>query len=129
MHTVLRLFDFVGPRSTSPEFLREGSSAHKLLVTSIAALLALGASALWGVVVGAHGHLALANVLTVPMLITASALASLPLALFVAKLTSSSLRATESASRVRVVGVRGLHGAAPARSARRNLPAIELARR
>lgn len=95
MQTVLRLFDFVGPRSTAPEFLKEGSPSHKLLATSVAALLALGASALWGIVVGAHGHLSFANVLTVPMLITASALASLPLALFVAKLTSSSLRATD----------------------------------
>ncbi len=96
MQTIVsRLFDFVGPRAASPDFLKDESSSHKLLATAVAALLALGASAMWGVVVGAHGHLSIANVLTVPMLITASALASLPLALFVAKLTSSSLRVTD----------------------------------
>jgi hypothetical protein len=95
MHTLSWLVDFVGPNISSADANENASKSRKLLATCVATLLALGAASLWGVVVGAHGHLSLSNVFTVPMLISASALAALPLALFALKLISHKLHATD----------------------------------
>lgn len=95
MHTLSWLVDFVGPNLAASEATENASRSRKLLAICISSLLALGASALWGVVVGAHGHLAVSNVLTVPMLIAASALSALPLSLFALKLTSQKVHATD----------------------------------
>lgn len=94
MQTVTWLFDFVGPEGVA-DSSEAPSPARKLLATAVATLLALAAASLWGVVVGAHGHLSLSNVLTVPMLVAASATAALPLVLFVVKLTTSRLKASD----------------------------------
>ncbi len=93
MQTVSWLIDFVGPSEAKQK--EEASPARKLLATCTATLLALAAASLWGVIVGARGHLSLSNVLTVPMLIVASAVAALPLAVFVLKLTTERTRARD----------------------------------
>jgi hypothetical protein len=95
MQTLSWLVDFVGPNASSAEQTEQASKSRRLLAACIATLLALGAAALWGVVVGARGHLSLSNIVTVPMLISASALAALPLALFTLKLISHRLHATD----------------------------------
>jgi hypothetical protein len=95
MHTLSWLVDFVGPNLAPSEATENASKSRKLLAICIASLLALGEASLWGVVVGTHGHLALSNILTVPMLIAASALSALPLALFALKLTSQKVHATD----------------------------------
>lgn len=95
MHTVSWLVEFVGPSEAEKSENEEASPAKKLLATCMATLLALAAASLWGVIVGAGGHLSLSNVLTVPMLLVGSAVAALPLAVFVLKLTTQRMRARD----------------------------------
>jgi len=94
MHTISWLVDFVGPNHAVAT-TEDASKSRRLLATCVATLLALASASLWGVIVGARGHLSLSNVFTVPMLICTSALSALPLALFALKLTSQKVHATD----------------------------------
>jgi hypothetical protein len=72
------------------------SRSERLYVAAVAFLGALVCASLWGVAAGSGGgRFALGNLLSVPMLLAVSTVASLPLGLLVFRLTSTEGRATD----------------------------------
>lgn len=92
MNAYQSLFALVGPSGDAVDVGR----AQRLWLSVVAFLSALACAAVWGLAAGTgHGRLGLANLVTVPVLLTVSTLAAVPVVLFVWKLTSSRGRATD----------------------------------
>jgi hypothetical protein len=93
MKTLLEILALLGPRP----FPAEGvSRARRLFLACSALLAALACAAIWGVAAGsAGGHFALMNAVSVPLIVLASSVAALPLALAVFRLTTLDGRASD----------------------------------
>ncbi len=71
------------------------SRAERLYVAGIAFATSIGFAALWGLAAGSGGgHIALRNLVCVPMLLVVSMVASLPLGVLALRLTSASGRSS-----------------------------------
>ncbi|MEZ4222649.1 MAG: hypothetical protein R3B13_17035 [Polyangiaceae bacterium] len=91
MNTFAQLIDLIGPRPPASVPTR----TERLYVAGTAFLASLAFAALWGVAAGSGGgHLALRNLASVPMLLTVSTLASLPVGVFALRLTCQDGSAT-----------------------------------
>jgi len=85
------LIDIVGPGAEGPR--PEMTRARRLWLATIAYLAALALAGAWGLAAGTQGaHVALDNVIKVPVLLVVSAVAALPAALVTFRLTSSQAR-------------------------------------
>lgn len=93
MNTLAQLLDLVSPRKNAVDI---PSSHERAYVAAAAFVVALACAALWGLAAGSGaGHLAIQNVLSVPMLVAVSTVASLPLGLLAFRLTQSGGRTTD----------------------------------
>ena len=87
------LFDLIGPQSPDAKVPTPTERSLAAVAGFLAAMLL---AAIWGIAAGSRdGHIALGNALKVPMLLTASSIAALPLALVVLRLTSSTGRLSD----------------------------------
>ncbi|MFO0670212.1 MAG: hypothetical protein U0235_11380 [Polyangiaceae bacterium] len=102
MELFRRLLDLVGPSNADrpapddPDAPSALSGPERLFFAATAFLAALGLGAVWGIAAGSHdAHLAVDNVGKVPVLLVASSLVSLPVALLVFRLTARQGRVTD----------------------------------
>ena len=93
MNAIQQLLAFLGPNPLPPG---EMSGARRLFLATSAFLVALALVGLWGVAAGSvGGHVALVNVVSVPLLLLVSSAAALPVVLLVLRLTAAEGRATD----------------------------------
>jgi len=92
MNTLTQLIDLVSPRK-NPEL----STTHERAYVAAAAFVgAIACAAVWGLAAGSgSGRFALQNIVSVPMLVVVSTVASLPLGLLVFRLTQTTGKASD----------------------------------
>jgi hypothetical protein len=98
MNSFFQILEMVRPDGETPRATPslDASGARRALLAITAFLSALALAAVWGVAAGSvPGHLALDNLIKVPLLLVVSAMAALPLALLVHRLTSSRGRGSD----------------------------------
>jgi hypothetical protein len=93
MGALKMMFDMIGP---GPLNASEVSATERWRAAVFGFLCAVAFAAVWGIAAGSRdGHLALANLMTVPILLTASSVAALPVGLLLFRLTSSDGRLSD----------------------------------